>query len=800
MNGDGPASLATPVALSTGATSASPVGTYAIVASGATSTDYQILFGNGTLTITQAGTTTGLVASPTAIGFGQGVTLTATIGVVSPGAGSPSGSVQFFLGATSLGTAGLSGNTAVLTTTTLPIGADSLTAQYLGDSSFTGSTSAAAVVTVGIATSTSVTSSLSPSVHGQSVTFTATVTPSSGTATLTGSVTFYAGSTALGTATIASKKATLATTAVPTGSQAITAVYSGDSHYGPSTSAALTQVVNQAFTTTSVASSANPAVYGQSVTYTATVKAVSPGSGTPTGTVTFYDGRTSLGAGTLSAGTARVTTAFLVVGAHSITAAYNGDANFTTSTSSALGQTINQASTVTTIVSAVNPTVYGQPMTFTVSVAASSPGAGMPTGTVTLTSGSTQLGTATLNNGTATITTTTPLAVGKPSIAASYGGDGHFKASAGTVAQTINQDGTTTSLASSTNPSAYGQSVTFTVTVAANAPGSGTPTGSITFLNGATTLATFTLSNGTASYSTAKLPTGTDTITAKYNGSASSIASTAGVAQAVNQDATSTSVTSSFDPSTYGQSVTFSATVSANPPGSGTPTGTVTFYDGSTPIGTGTLSSGKATFKTSTLPAGSQAITAVYGGDINFTGSTSAALTQVVNQDATTTKLTSSANPSSYGQSVTFTATVGAVYPGQRDADRIGHLHGRDHRHRHRDPGRHGHRDLHDVRLLGREPHDHRRLRRRRQLHDEHVNGPRPEGQPGRHDHGAGVVGQSFDVRPDGRLHGDDRRVVAGERHADRDGHLLQRVGDARHGDSDRGDRDALDLLAVGRK
>jgi hypothetical protein len=71
--------------------------------------------------------------------------------------------------------------------------------------------------------------------------------------------------------------------------------------------------------------------------------------------------------------------------------------------------------------------------------------------------------------------------------------------------------------------------------------------------------------------------------------------------------------------------------VSAAAPGAGTPTGTVTFYDGVAPLGTGTLSGGKATLSTKTLAVGSHSITVTYGGDANFLGSTSAVLTQTVN-------------------------------------------------------------------------------------------------------------------------------------------------------------------------
>ena len=103
--------------------------------------------------------------------------------------------------------------------------------------------------------------------------------------------------------------------------------------------------------------------------------------------------------------------------------------------------------------------------------------------------------------------------------------------------------------------------MTFTATVSANAPGSGTPTGSVTFTNGSTTLATVALTNGAATYSTAKLATGQATITATYKGSGSFTTSSASLTQTVNQDVTSATVTSSLNPSVSGQSVTFTVTV-----------------------------------------------------------------------------------------------------------------------------------------------------------------------------------------------------------------------------------------------
>ena len=153
------------------------------------------------------------------------------------------------------------------------------------------------------------------------------------------------GSTALGSATLSSGKASFKTTSLAGGSQAITAVYGGDGNFITSKSVALTQTVQQDATTTNLKSSANPSVFGQSVTFTATVKAASPGSGTPSGTVTFYDGSTTLGSATLGGtGTASFTTSSLSVGSHSIKVSYGGDADFKASTSAVLKQSVRASS------------------------------------------------------------------------------------------------------------------------------------------------------------------------------------------------------------------------------------------------------------------------------------------------------------------------------------------------------------------------------------------------------------------------------------------------------------------------
>jgi hypothetical protein len=124
------------------------------------------------------------------------------------------------------------------------------------------------------------------------------------------------------------------------GSHPISAVYSGSANYSGSTSAELVVVVNQAATSTTLASSLSPSVFGKKVTFTARVAAVAPGTGTPTGSVTFYDGSTTLGTATLVSGKATFATTTLTRGSHMITAVYSGDPSYTTSTAAPLTQAV----------------------------------------------------------------------------------------------------------------------------------------------------------------------------------------------------------------------------------------------------------------------------------------------------------------------------------------------------------------------------------------------------------------------------------------------------------------------------
>lgn len=246
----------------------------------------------------------------------NGGTATATAG---------SGSVSFqVLAISPTGTCVIKVN---VTATTAGTKSNTVTLSFDG-----GSDTKTATLTVTGASATTLTSSLNPSQAGQAVTFTATVTGSSPT----GTVTFKDGATVLGTEPISGGTASFTTSSLSVAAHSITAEYGGDAINAASTSAPLTQTVTVAGSAVTLASSLNPSEAGQAVTFTATVTGA-----TPTGTVTFKDGATVLGTVALSGGVATLTTSSLTIGSHSITAEYGGDANNGPSTSAALVQTVD---------------------------------------------------------------------------------------------------------------------------------------------------------------------------------------------------------------------------------------------------------------------------------------------------------------------------------------------------------------------------------------------------------------------------------------------------------------------------
>src|SRR4029077_18335712 len=294
-----------------------------------------------------------------------------------------------------------------------------------------------------------------------------------------------------------------------------------------------------------------------------------------------------------------------------LTATYAGNANFAGSVSGGEAHTVNLGTTATTITThSPNPSVVGEAVAVGYSVTSTG---GTPTGNVTVSDGTVSC-VASVAAGTCNLSPTT---AGAKTLTASYGGDGNFAGSTSLgVSQTVNPASTTTTLAAGTpNPSGVGQSVSFTFGVATNAPGSGTPTGTVTVSDGKQNCsASVSAGNCSIAFSSG----GGRSVTASYAGDGNFAASAStGVSQTVNAASTSTSITSDTpDPSVAG--VGFPVTFSVTSTG-GTPTGNVTVSDG-TQSCTASVAAGSCTL--TLTAAGTHTLTRTYAGDANFTGST----------------------------------------------------------------------------------------------------------------------------------------------------------------------------------
>jgi hypothetical protein len=582
--------------------------------------------------IQQATTQTSLNANSLTITRGASLSLTASI---TGNGATATGTVNFMDGSQSLGTSSLnSSGVATLTAPGLTVGQHSLTAVYSGDTNDLVSNSSILTVTVVQALpSVQITSSLSPSLTGTAVTFTAAL--GNGVATPSGTITWYDGVTCLGSsALIASGTSSFTASALAVGTHTITGVYSGDTNNAAATSPALTQTVQQS-TTSAVQSTSNQTISGTNVHFIASV--VGNSGNMPTGAVTFKDGAAVLATINLSNGAATFDTTSLATGVHSITIVYSGDAGSQASTSAVWTQTVTSATTAVALSSSANPSIVGGVITFTAVVTGNGQTA---TGTVIFSDGANVLGTATLVSGRITYTTTALLS-GVHAITAQYSGDSSNQPATSAPLSQIVQQNTTTTLATSANPIQTAQALQLTATVGNSGAAA---TGTVNFYDGSTVLGSSTLNaQGTASFNLTALSAGQHSLTASYTGDQLNLSSaSAALTETVQLRSSSTTLASSATTISAGQQITLFADVQSSSPL--VATGVISFYSGPTLIGSAALGSTGVAILNYSPAQGTYNITASYAGDSVYSASVSQPIGPVIVDPTTEFTLTSSSS------------------------------------------------------------------------------------------------------------------------------------------------------------
>jgi large repetitive protein len=382
----------------------------------------------------------------------------------------------------------------------------------------------------------------------------------------------------------------------PAGLRRVTVTYDGDANYAPAVTAT-TFIVRRAETATKLAApSGGP--------FTATVTAVPPGSGTPTGSVRFLRDGQPLATVPLTAGSVTLQSSAAGV----ITAEYLGDNNFLASSSTA---SAGVPRALVLLTSDRNPGAYGTPVTFT-AVVTPSPGTSLPLGSVQFSANGGPLGTVALVAGRASVTA--PLAPGRHAILAAYSGDPVYESTSSTLTQVISGPQSGMVLSATVPSSVFGQPVVFQAQLAS--PGAGV----VQFFDGQAPVGSAPLIDGAASLTVASLGVGSHTISVAWSGDALNGAATAELSHTVARAPTATLLTLGTGAATV--------RVAPVPPGAGTPSGTVRILKAQSNelLASATLVGGAATV---VLPRAAGPLEAIYSGDANFVESASAAASAV---------------------------------------------------------------------------------------------------------------------------------------------------------------------------
>ena len=374
----------------------------------------------------------------------------------------------------------------------------------------------------------------------------------------------------------------------------------------------------------------NPSVYASKVSLTATVSPNTQGGPAPTGTVSFMEGSTILHTSTLARGIATYSTSTLGAGTHAIVAAYSGDTQNPPAESAMLQQIVETAPSELALTSSADPSTYGQAVNLKASVQ-TLPSGGAPTGSVTFDDNG-FFTTVELAKGIATYHLPAR-DVGAYAITATYNGDINCRPSApALLLQTVRSAQMVLALSSSSNPAVFGSLASLKAVVKTVAPGHGTPTGTITFSEGPTTLATLSLDKGSAAYPLGNLDAGRHTLTATYTSENEDFASAAppSVNQAIEPAATKLTLTRSANPAKAGSEAYVKATLKAVAPSTAVPSGVITFSEGEAMLGVVPLEAGVAKLPVGELAIGEHIISATYGGELDFLASGSSSITQTI--------------------------------------------------------------------------------------------------------------------------------------------------------------------------